>query len=229
MHPLPAAGGDAAQSVVFGAGNADADLMFLGEAPGQREDEQGLPFVGQAGQLLVAAAGGDRAAARGRLHLQHAVLPPAGQPRPAAAGDLQLPGLHLPPAGADPAARWSARSGNFATKLLRGDPTGITRLHGRPEVRDDRPAHGPAAAALPPGRGALHALAAGHAARGLRADPAPAGARLPEQPRLPSPSREPVREPEPDPPPGRRRTSPSSGCSSARRRARSRHSSTVIA
>ena len=40
------------RSVVFGAGNADADLMFVGEAPGAREDESGLPFVGQAGKLL---------------------------------------------------------------------------------------------------------------------------------------------------------------------------------
>ena len=39
-------------NVVFGAGNADADLMFVGEAPGANEDEQGLPFVGQAGKLL---------------------------------------------------------------------------------------------------------------------------------------------------------------------------------
>ena len=39
-------------TVVFGAGNANADLMFVGEAPGRNEDEQGLPFVGQAGQLL---------------------------------------------------------------------------------------------------------------------------------------------------------------------------------
>jgi len=40
------------QTVVFGAGNADADLMFVGEAPGANEDRQGLPFVGQAGRLL---------------------------------------------------------------------------------------------------------------------------------------------------------------------------------
>ena len=38
--------------VVFGSGNADADLMFVGEAPGQQEDLQGLPFVGRAGKLL---------------------------------------------------------------------------------------------------------------------------------------------------------------------------------
>ena len=39
-------------TVVFGSGNADADLMFVGEAPGANEDKQGLPFVGQAGRLL---------------------------------------------------------------------------------------------------------------------------------------------------------------------------------
>jgi uracil-DNA glycosylase len=39
-------------TVVFGSGNSDADLMFVGEAPGRSEDEQGLPFVGQAGRLL---------------------------------------------------------------------------------------------------------------------------------------------------------------------------------
>src|ERR687896_2428991 len=38
--------------VVFGNGNADADLMFVGEAPGMHEDQQGLPFVGRAGKLL---------------------------------------------------------------------------------------------------------------------------------------------------------------------------------
>ena len=37
---------------VFGAGDADAELMFVGEAPGAEEDRQGLPFVGRAGQLL---------------------------------------------------------------------------------------------------------------------------------------------------------------------------------
>ncbi len=40
------------KSVVFGAGNANAELMFVGEAPGASEDEQGLPFVGRAGKLL---------------------------------------------------------------------------------------------------------------------------------------------------------------------------------
>ena len=41
------------KQVVFGVGNPDADLMFVGEAPGADEDEQGEPFVGRAGQLLT--------------------------------------------------------------------------------------------------------------------------------------------------------------------------------
>ena len=41
------------QQVVFGTGNPDADLMFVGEAPGADEDLQGIPFVGRAGQLLT--------------------------------------------------------------------------------------------------------------------------------------------------------------------------------
>ncbi len=39
--------------VVFGSGNPNADLMFVGEAPGADEDEQGVPFIGRAGQLLT--------------------------------------------------------------------------------------------------------------------------------------------------------------------------------
>jgi DNA polymerase len=45
--------GQGRKQVVFGVGNADADLMFVGEAPGADEDIQGIPFVGRAGQLLT--------------------------------------------------------------------------------------------------------------------------------------------------------------------------------
>ena len=44
--------------VVFGVGNPDAELMFVGEAPGFHEDQQGYPFVGQAGKLLDKLLGG---------------------------------------------------------------------------------------------------------------------------------------------------------------------------
>ena len=39
-------------NVVFGQGVPDAEVLFVGEGPGQSEDEQGLPFVGRSGQLL---------------------------------------------------------------------------------------------------------------------------------------------------------------------------------
>lgn len=51
------------KQVVFGEGNTQADLMLVGEGPGQAEDEEGRPFVGAAGQLLnriLAAAGIER-------------------------------------------------------------------------------------------------------------------------------------------------------------------------
>ena len=41
------------KNIVFGVGNSNARLMFVGEAPGAEEDEQGMPFVGKAGQLLT--------------------------------------------------------------------------------------------------------------------------------------------------------------------------------
>ncbi len=44
--------GHTRQNLVFGTGNQSADLMFVGEAPGEQEDKQGIPFVGAAGQLL---------------------------------------------------------------------------------------------------------------------------------------------------------------------------------
>jgi uracil-DNA glycosylase family 4 len=121
-------------TVVFGSGNADADLMFVGEAPGKNEDEQGLPFVGQAGKLL------DRlleeiGLRRGDVFICNTLKcrPPGNRdPHPAeieACEDYLLKQVDL----IQP--RVICTLGNFATKLLRGDPTGITRLHGRDEVR----------------------------------------------------------------------------------------------
>lgn len=46
--------GKTRKNLVFGVGNPEADLMFVGEAPGADEDEQGIPFVGRAGQVLTA-------------------------------------------------------------------------------------------------------------------------------------------------------------------------------
>ncbi len=45
--------GSSRTNFVFGVGNPNADLMFVGEAPGEREDMEGVPFVGRAGKLLT--------------------------------------------------------------------------------------------------------------------------------------------------------------------------------
>src|SRR3954447_1564918 len=122
------------QTVVFGSGNADADLMFVGEAPGRSEDEQGLPFVGQAGRLLSELLA-DIGLERSDVFVANVLKcrPPGNRdPLPqeiANCQDYLFRQLDL----IQP--RVVCTLGNFSTKLLRADPTGITRLHGHAEVR----------------------------------------------------------------------------------------------
>jgi DNA polymerase len=121
-------------TVVFGSGNADADLMFVGEAPGAREDEQGVPFVGQAGRLLDQLLG-EIGLTRADVFVANVLKcrPPGNRdPLPQeidACQDYLFRQLEL----IEP--KVVCTLGNFSTKLLRGEPTGITRLHGREEVR----------------------------------------------------------------------------------------------
>jgi DNA polymerase len=121
-------------TVVFGSGNADADLMFVGEAPGANEDKQGLPFVGQAGRLLDTLLG-EIGLTRGDVFVCNVLKcrPPGNRdPLPQeidACQDYLFRQLEL----IEPNVVCTL--GNFSTKLLRGDPTGITRLHGRAEER----------------------------------------------------------------------------------------------
>src|SRR5205085_3325973 len=125
---------DTRTTVVFGNGDANADLMFVGEAPGANEDRMGLPFVGQAGKLL------DRlleeiGLERGQVWICNVLKcrPPGNRdPQPAEIEACQeylmrQVGLIEP--------KVVCTLGNFSTKLLRGDTTGITRLHGSAEVR----------------------------------------------------------------------------------------------
>jgi uracil-DNA glycosylase family 4 len=123
------------KTVVFGAGNADADLMFVGEAPGATEDEQGLPFVGRAGKLLDQLLE-EIGLTRGDVFVTNVLKcrPPGNRdPLPIEIENCQeylLRQVEL----IRPTVICTL--GNFSTKLLRGDPTGITRLHGQPEVRE---------------------------------------------------------------------------------------------
>jgi uracil-DNA glycosylase len=121
------------KTVVFGAGNADADLMFVGEAPGASEDEQGVPFVGRAGKLLETLLQ-EVGLQRADVFIANVLKcrPPGNRdPLPVEIENCQ-DYLHRQVELIQPTVICTL--GNFSTKLLRGDPTGITRLHGQPEV-----------------------------------------------------------------------------------------------
>jgi uracil-DNA glycosylase family 4 len=132
-HPCPLA--ETRTKIVFGSGNADADLMFVGEAPGAEEDRRGKPFVGRAGKLL------DRLLEEIGLSREQVFIANVLKCRP--------PGNRDPlPNEIEECSPYLFRQvelieplvvctlGNFATKLLSGAPTGITKVHGRPQERE---------------------------------------------------------------------------------------------
>ena len=115
--------------VVFGSGDPKADLMFVGEGPGQREDEQGLPFVGPSGQLLDELLG-EIELTRAAVYIANVVKcrPPGNRdPRPneidACKGYLRTQLTLIDP-------KVVVTLGNFSSKLLLSTETGITKLRG---------------------------------------------------------------------------------------------------
>ena len=120
---------------MFGSGNADADLMFVGEAPGANEDKQGLPFVGQAGQAPRASCStrsGSIAARCSSANVSSAARPATATRIP---NEIEACSEYLRSQVELIQPTVICTLGNFSTKLLRGDTTGISRLHGQPEVR----------------------------------------------------------------------------------------------
>lgn len=120
---------------VFGAGNADADLMFVGEAPGADEDRQGLPFVGRAGQLL------NQLLEEVGLSREEVFIANVLKSRPPGNRDPQpleieacKPYLFEQVRLIEP--KVVCTLGNFATKLLSGSPVGITKVRGTPQVHE---------------------------------------------------------------------------------------------
>jgi uracil-DNA glycosylase len=118
--------------VVYGVGNPAADLMFVGEAPGFHEDQQGYPFVGQAGKLLDKLLAGI-GLSRGDVYIANVIKcrPPGNRdPQPdeieSCEGHLFRQIELIEPV-------LIATLGNFATKLLSGKQHGITRVHGTPQ------------------------------------------------------------------------------------------------
>jgi uracil-DNA glycosylase len=115
--------------VVFGVGNPAADLMFVGEAPGFHEDQQGYPFVGQAGKLLDKLLAGI-SMSRQDVYIANVLKcrPPGN--RDPVADEIEACEGYLFRQIALIQPRIIATLGNFATKLLTGKQHGITRVHG---------------------------------------------------------------------------------------------------
>lgn len=115
--------------VVLGSGDPNADLMFVGEAPGYHEDMQGVPFVGQSGKLLGTLLEGI-GLSREQVFVANVLKcrPPGNRdPLPAEIGSCEA---HLFRQVALIQPRMICTLGNFATKLLSGRPDGISRVHG---------------------------------------------------------------------------------------------------
>ncbi len=121
--------------LVFGAGNADADLMFVGEAPGFYEDQQGLPFVGRAGKLL------DQLLVEIGLSREDTFIsnvlkcrPPDNRDPLPDEIDVCRPYLFRQIELIEP--KVVCTLGNFSLKLLTRSNTGITRVHGEPQEHE---------------------------------------------------------------------------------------------
>ena len=117
--------------VVWGVGNPEAELMFIGEGPGREEDLQGEPFVGRSGKLLDTLMRQEMGIDRTQCYVANVVLcrPPGNRDplpaeieacRPFLDGKLEL---------IDPSV--VVTLGNFATRLLLETGEGIRRLRGR--------------------------------------------------------------------------------------------------
>jgi uracil-DNA glycosylase len=126
----PAALADLSDTLVFGEGDPDADLMIVGEAPGEEEDRSGRPFVGRAGQLL------DRILTSAEIDRDEAYItnmvkyrPPGNRAPTPAETDASLPILLDQIRLIRPQV--IVTLGNTPTQWFLGSKEGITRTRGR--------------------------------------------------------------------------------------------------
>ncbi len=116
--------------VVYGTGNPDADLMFIGEGPGYYEDKQGEPFVGAAGQLLnrMLEEIGIR---RADVRITNVILcrPPGNRDPMPDEVETCTPWLREQIELVDP--RVIVTLGNFATRFMLDKPVSISRVRGQ--------------------------------------------------------------------------------------------------
>jgi DNA polymerase len=116
--------------VVFGVGDPKADLMFVGEGPGEQEDLSGEPFVGRAGKLLTSLIE-EIGLTRADVYIANVVKcrPPGNRdPQP---GEIEACRPYLEAQMAFIQPKVIVTLGNFATKLLLDTKTGITKLRGQ--------------------------------------------------------------------------------------------------
>ena len=115
--------------VVFGVGNPDAQLLFIGEAPGMHEDKQGEPFVGAAGQLLTRMLG-EIGLTRDEVYIANILKcrPPGNRDPQEDEIDACTPWLVEQISLIQPDV--VVTLGNFATKFVLQTQTGITRMRG---------------------------------------------------------------------------------------------------
>jgi uracil-DNA glycosylase family 4 len=116
--------------VVFGVGSANADVMFIGEAPGFHEDKQGEPFVGAAGQLLTRMLGEVLGVAREDVYICNVLKcrPPGNRDPQEDEIESCTPWLVEQVSLIQP--RVIVTLGNFATKFVLQTSQGITRMRG---------------------------------------------------------------------------------------------------
>lgn len=116
-------------TVVFAAGSPDANVMIVGEGPGQQEDEQGVPFVGRSGQLLMQLLA-EQGITREDVYIANVVKcrPPRNRDPRQDEIDACKPYLRRQIQLVDP--KVVVTVGNFSSKLLLGTTVGITRTRG---------------------------------------------------------------------------------------------------
>jgi DNA polymerase len=118
------------RQIVFGDGNPQADLMFIGEGPGQEEDRRGLPFVGRAGELLTQMIEKGLGIPRSEVYICNIVkCRPPGNRTPL---DAEVAACHPFLDGQIAAVRPKVivALGKPATSLLLGRDVAITRIRG---------------------------------------------------------------------------------------------------
>jgi uracil-DNA glycosylase family 4 len=121
--------------VVFGVGDPEAALMFVGEGPGFHEDKQGEPFVGQAGKLLTELLGAI-GLSRGDVYIANVVKCRPPENRDPAPDEIEACSPHLMEQIAIIRPKVICTLGRFATKLLAETDLSMTAIHGKAKEKE---------------------------------------------------------------------------------------------